>query len=170
MVKGQKKLKLGRKASHKRALVKNLLRSLFTYGYLTTTTVKAKALKMEASKLIHDLKNSNPSVLRRITSVLGDRKITEKAVKYLEKNEGLIKLLKIGYRDGDKAQTSRVTLVGFNTKKEQKTKVEKEDVKKEEKKEVKKTNRVVDVVKSVSKKVSNVVTPKTQRANTRSGL
>lgn len=167
MVKGQKKLKLGRKASHKRALVKNLIRSLFENGYLTTTTIKAKALKQEGLKLINDLKNFNQAVSRNAQIVLGNVELVKKATEYVQKNDAKIKILKIGFRDGDMAQTSRVTLVGFNTKKEVAKTVEKE-TKKDKTKEVKKTSKIRENVKNVTKNLSSVV--KTERARTRSGL
>ncbi|MCC7289942.1 hypothetical protein IT417_01685 [bacterium] len=169
MVKGQKKLKLGRKASHKRALVRNLLRSLFTTGYLTTTTVKAKALRQEALRVLATLKVGGINNLRSVSVTLGTRELVEKVVKYLNENEAKIKVLKIGFRDGDMAQTSRVTLVGYNVKKEAKKAEKKADDKKEKTETKKSENRVADIVKNVGKNVRNVVTPK-QRATSRSGL
>lgn len=169
MIKGQRKLKLGRKATHTKALVRNLLRSLFTNGYLTTTTIKAKALRQEALKLLNDVKSPTPLVLKRISVRIGSRELVEKIVKYLSTNEGQVKVLKIGYRDGDKAQTSRVTLVGYNTKKEA-VKVEKKDKKDEKVVEVKKTSRLGEVVKNVGKSVRNAAAPRTERARSRSGL
>jgi large subunit ribosomal protein L17 len=167
MIKGQKKLKLGRKASHKRALVKNLLRSLFSNGYLTTTSIKAKALRAEALKLINDLKDSNAADLRNAQIVLGTRELVTKAVEYIKSNTPAVKLLKVGFRPGDMAQTSRVSLVGFNTKKEEIKKEDKKEVKKEK---IEKTNTVVNSVKNVTKKVTNVARVKTQRSTARSGL
>ncbi len=166
MVKGQKKLKLGRKGSHKRALVKNLIRSLFENGYLTTTTIKAKALRQEGLKLLNDLKSANPATLRNAQIVLGNVELLKKASEYVANNDAKIKLLKIGFRDGDMAQTSRVTLVGFNTKKEAIV-VDKKDEKKKERVE-KTTNKVRTNVAKVAKNQTSVV--KTERARTRSGL
>ncbi len=167
MIKGQKKLKLGRKASHKRALVKNLIRSLFSNGYLTTTSIKAKALRAEALKLINDLKDSNAADLRNAQIVLGSRELVTKAVEYIKSNTPAVKLLKVGFRPGDMAQTSRVSLVGFNTKKEEIKKEDKKEVKKEK---IEKTNNVVNTVKNVTQKVTNVARVKTQRSTARSGL
>ncbi len=167
MIKGQKKLKLGRKASHKRALVKNLIRSLFSNGYLTTTSIKAKALRAEALKLINDLKDSNAADLRNAQIVLGSRELVTKAVEYIKSNTPAVKLLKVGFRPGDMAQTSRVSLVGFNTKKEEIKKEDKKEVKKEK---IEKSNNVVNSVKNVTKKVTNVARVKTQRSTARSGL
>lgn len=169
MVKGQKKLKLGRKASHKRALVKNLIRSLFSNGYLTTTTIKAKALRAEALKLLNDLKKANAADLRNAQVVLGTKELVTKAVEYIKNNDSSVKLLKVGFRPGDMAQTSRVSLVGFNTKKEE---IKKEDKKEEKKEKVEKKNisNVVNAVQNVTKKVSSVARVKTERSRTRSGL
>lgn len=169
MVKGQKKLKLGRKASHKRALVKNMIRSLFSSGYLTTTTIKAKALRQEALKLINDLKVDTNTALRRAQIVLGSKNLVNTAVEYVKGNTASVKVLKVGYRSGDMAQTSRVSLVGFNTKTTE-VKKEKEEVK-EKKVTVKKTEKKVNSASnSVSKKVTKVARVNTERSRTRSGL
>jgi len=52
MYKGVKKSKLGRKASNRKALMQNQLRSLFESGHVTTTSPKAKVLKSNAQSLI----------------------------------------------------------------------------------------------------------------------
>lgn len=170
MIKGQKKLKLGRKASHKNALVKNLLRSLFTNGYLTTTTIKAKALREEALKLAGNFKaKSTLSSQRYTTMMLGKRELVEKLEKYLSENELKIKVAKIGYRDGDKAQTSRVSLIGFNLKKDTKKVGEDKKSKKETKEEVK-VQKIEKKGLNIGKSIKDVVAPRTERARSRSGL
>lgn len=169
MVKGQKKLKLGRKASHKNALLKNMVRSLFSNGYLTTTTIKAKALRMVGLKLLNDLKENSATAKRRAQEVLGNKKLVEVAVEYLKNEKTGIKVLKVGFRPGDMAQTSRVSLIGFNTKT---TKSKKDDKKEESKeKEVKSEgNRLVNTLNNVTKKVNTKSIAKTERSRTRSGL
>lgn len=170
MIKGQKKLKLGRKASHKNALVKNLLRSLVTNGYLTTTTIKAKALKEEILKLAGNYKKKGTLSSQRFTTMmLGKRELVEKLEKYLNDNELKVKIVKIGYRDGDKAQTSRVSLIGYNLKKElKKEKIEKKEIK--ETKEEVKIQKVEKKGLNIGKSIKDAVAPRTERSRTRSGL
>lgn len=168
MIKGQKKPKLGRKASHKRLLLRNLLRSLFTNGYLTTTTTKAKALKQDALKMLNDLKKSQDmSLLKRESVSLGSRELVERIVKYVNENEPKLKVVKIGYRDGDKAETSRVSIVGYTVKK---TKV----VKKEEKKEEVKAEIVKETPKvkpqGIGKSIKESFTGRKIRSRARVGI
>lgn len=167
MVKRIKKAKLGRKASHKRLLVRNLLRSLFTNGYLTTTTIKAKALRDAALKLMNSLKkNSSLSALKAATVTVGGRELVEKIVKHVKANEPKLKLVKIGYRDGDKAETTRISIIGYSVKEEKKT-AEKKQTKKEEKKEVK---QAVKGPRAQEKQVKGKLAIKRERSRTRSGL
>lgn len=170
MYKRAKKAKLGRKASHRSALMMNLLRSLFTNGYLTTTTIKAKALKGDTLRLFSKLSKADKLYIQReLTAILGNRKIVEKAVKYVSDGDPKIKVVKVGYRDGDMAQTSKVTLVGYIVKKA-KRKLKKAD-KKEEKKEEKIEKKEEHIEKrTVGKVVKEVFTGRKERARTRSGL
>ncbi|MCK9368706.1 bL17 family ribosomal protein [Candidatus Dojkabacteria bacterium] len=168
MIKGQKKPKLGRKASHTRLLLRNLLRSLFTNGYLTTTTIKAKALRQEALLLLNSLKKAPTLVNVKKASVqLGSREMVEKIVKYVQGNEPTIKLVKIGYRDGDKAQTSRISVVGFIVKKAKA--VKKENKKDEKKAEVVKEQPKVKAV-GLGKAIKETFTGRRERSRSRSGI
>ena len=168
MIKGQKKPKLGRKASHTRLLLRNLLRSLFTNGYLTTTTIKAKALRQEALLLLNSLKKSPTLVNVKNASVqIGSREMVEKIVKYVKDNEPKIKLVKIGYRDGDKAQTSRISVIGYVVKKA-KT-VKKEEKKEEIKKEVVKEQPKVRE-EGLGKRIKETFTGRRERSRSRSGI
>ncbi|MBI2357149.1 hypothetical protein HYV12_03830 [Candidatus Dojkabacteria bacterium] len=178
MFKRQSFKKLGKTATHRKSMKKNLLRSIFQSGYVTTTTPKAKMLKAEVESFISSIVKAEKglNLERRLENTLGTRTIVEEAVNYVGSNKGLVKITKVGYRAGDNAQVSKVELVGFKvTKKE----VVKKVSKKEKKTEVKdvETKEVKPVAKkglrgilTSTKGVNKNVSVKKERARTRSGL
>lgn len=171
MYKRVKKSKLGVKASHRDSLRKNLLRSLVQKGSVVTTTPKAKVLKMDASALIEKGKKSdNLDIRRSIQDILGNNLLSKKLVEYVGKEKTGVKIVKVGFRDGDNAEISKVTLIG--TEKKKVSKKEKEDEKvQEEKKVVEKKETKNRGIFNQNKKVdTTTVVKNTQRVNTRSGL
>lgn len=174
MYKRVKKAKLGVKASHRDSLRKNLLRSLVGKGSVTTTTPKAKVLKMDASSLIEKGKNaSNLDIRRSIQDTLGSSTLAKKLIEYSTKEKTGVKIVKVGFRDGDSAEVSRVTLIGTEKKKvSKKGKEEKAEEKVQEEKKVvqkKETNR--RKIFGQDKKVdTTTVVKNTERARTRAGL
>lgn len=174
MYKRVKKSKLGVKASHRDSLRRNLLRSLIKNDSVTTTTPKAKVLKMDASTLIEKgKKGADLEVRRSIQTTLGNTELAKKLIEYSAKEKTGVKIVKVGFRDGDKAEMSRVSLIGVEkkkaAKKEKETKSEERE--QEEKKVVgkKETNR--RAIFAGDKKVdTKTVVKKTERARTRAGL
>ncbi len=145
--------KIGRKASHRRALVKNQMRSLFTFGKVKTTTPKAKILKANADSIVMKLSKADMTKVRsEFAGVIEDKVALEKIVKYLSADPS-VKVMKVGFRSGDNAELSQVELPSFMTEK-------KKEVKKESKKastkssEKKKTEEVKDEseMKEIEKK------------------
>ncbi len=164
--------KLGRKKSHRDALIKNQLRSLFTNGYLTTTSVKAKVLRGKALSLITDIKKSTDAynLQKKLNMVLGSRQLSELAMTYSKKEDAKITLRKFGFRAGDNAEVSKVELVGFEKpKKEKRVKKEKVEAKKVvEKKETKKVE--TRKQSGLGSKIKSSFTGRKERSRTRSGL
>ena len=100
----------------------NLAASLFAAEGITTTEAKAKALRPIAEKLITKAKKAQDADamsihrIRQIQGYLGDREMTHKLVaevapRYTERNGGYLRILKLGPRQGDKAQMARIELV-----------------------------------------------------------
>jgi large subunit ribosomal protein L17 len=167
MYKRNSKKKLGRKSTHRKALINNLLRSLFTNGKVETTTPKAKVLKSKAGRVIARAKRNGETLsgARYLTEVFGKRELAEKVVEYAKK-DNTIEIVKIGFRAGDNAEKSRVTLTGFKGKK-----VEKKDIKKDsKKKEVKKETTSAKKVVNTKKEAVKAAPVKQARSRTRSGL
>lgn len=100
----------------------NLAASLFAAGGIVTTEGKAKALRPIAEKLITKAvkaQEEGPMRLhriRQIQSYLNDKEITNRLVKdlaprYVNRNGGYTRILKLGPRHGDNAPMARIELV-----------------------------------------------------------
>jgi large subunit ribosomal protein L17 len=103
-------------------MMANLAASLFAAEGITTTEAKAKALRPIAEKLITKAKKAQEDSpmrvhrIRQIQGYLGDREMTHKLVndvapRYLERNGGYTRILKLGTRNGDNASMARIELV-----------------------------------------------------------
>ena len=108
--------KLNRTSEHRKALIKNMLNSLIKYEQITTTLPKAKVLKPEADKIITLGKNENLKNQKILISKLQDKKLASKVVKTLSKryekrNGGYTRIIKAGFRYGDKAPIAIIEFV-----------------------------------------------------------
>lgn len=175
--------KLGRTDSHRKALYANQLSILFSTGKLETTTVKAKAMKRAASKLMNKALNSkNQVVLARNLSVeLKTEESRKKLVEYARTVGTKISIVRVGYRAGDNAQKAELTLPDYSKVATKKVKVEKKakkvEVKKVEKAEVVKPEAMVEAAKEqankggFAQKIKQTFTGGSkERARSRSGL
>ncbi len=73
---GKKVAKLGRTASHRKALVRNLCNELFQHKRIVTTLAKAKAARGEAERLLTFAKQGDLAAQRILMSRLGKRRLT----------------------------------------------------------------------------------------------
>ena len=114
--------RFGGSAAHQRLMMANLVASLVAAEFVVTTEAKAKALRPIAEKLITKAKKAQEEGpmrvhrIRQIQGYLGDREMTHKLVndvapRYLERNGGYTRILKLGGREGDNAQMARIELV-----------------------------------------------------------
>lgn len=162
--------KLGRKKANREALLRNQMRSLFTYGFLTTTTPKAKAVKGIAESFLSKIKKDSLETKRAMHLVLGRNDLVEKATKFSQGGGNAVGIVKVGFRDGDNAETSKVFLIGDTSLFEQK-KTKKKNVKDRSQKkgrtefvEEKKDDKTLDKGKIVDKVINK------ERAKSRSGI
>jgi large subunit ribosomal protein L17 len=110
--------KLGRDASHRKALFSNMAGSLFEHGRIKTTEAKAKELRPIAEKLI-TLARKDPgdvaaqrqavAYLRSKDSV--HRLFHEVAPRFTERPGGYTRIVKLGPRQGDAAPMAYIELV-----------------------------------------------------------
>ena len=133
--------KLNRTSEHRKALLKNMLNSLIKYEQITTTLPKAKFLKPQADKIITLGKNENLQNTKLLISKLQNIKLANKVKKtlskrYINRKGGYTRIIKAGFRYGDKAPMAVIEFVDrdFEAKKVDKKKKDISKVKKEEKK------------------------------------
>ena len=125
--------KLNRTSEHRKALLKNMLNSLIKYEQITTTLPKAKFLKPQADKIITLGKKDSLQNTRLLISKLQDVKSANKVKKTLSKrynarNGGYTRIIKAGFRYGDKAPMAVIEFVDRDVE------AKKVDKKKKEKK------------------------------------
>ena len=108
--------KLNRTSEHRKALIKNMLNSLIKYEQIKTTLPKAKVLKPQADKIITLGKKSSLQNIKTLVSKLQDIKSTNKvrknlAKRYESRKGGYTRIIKAGYRYGDKAPLAIIEFV-----------------------------------------------------------
>ena len=133
--------KLNRTSEHRKALLMNMLNSLIKYEQITTTVPKAKFLKPQADKIITLGKNENLQNTKLLISKLQNIKSANKvkntlSKRYINRKGGYTRIVKAGFRYGDKAPMAVIEFVDrdFEAKKVDKKKKDISKVKKEEKK------------------------------------
>src|SRR5471030_931881 len=118
--------KLGRVTEHRISMLRNQATALLKYEHLTTTVPKAKELRPFVERLITFAKRglaageANGKVLnarRLVMEDLQDREVVSKlfdtiAPRFAARAGGYTRLLRIGFRKGDGAETAQVELVG----------------------------------------------------------
>ena len=133
--------KLNRTSEHRKALIKNMLNSLIKYEQITTTLPKAKVLKPQADKIITLGKKDSLQNTRILVSKLQDIKSTNKVKKTLAKRYetrkgGYTRIIKAGFRYGDKAPMAVIEFVDRDIEAKKVDRKKKEISKKEESKQV----------------------------------
>ena len=113
---GQAHKKLNRTSEHRKALLKNMLNSLIKYEQITTTLPKAKFLRPQADKIITLGKKDTLQNTKILISKLQDKNSTNKVKKtlskrYLNRKGGYTRIIKAGFRYGDKAPMAVIEFV-----------------------------------------------------------
>lgn len=108
--------KLNRNSSHRRALFRNMSVSLVRHERIKTTVPKAKELRRVAEPLVTLAKTDSVARRRLAYARLRDRAAVTKLFnelgpRYRDRPGGYLRILKCGYRVGDKAPMAIVELV-----------------------------------------------------------
>ena len=108
---------LNRNSSHRKAMFRNMAVSLMQHEIIKTTLPKAKELRRVAEPLITMAKIDSVAKRRLAFSRLRDRDIVTKLFnelgpRYKERSGGYLRILKCGFRSGDKAPIAIVELMG----------------------------------------------------------
>jgi len=110
---------LNRNSSHRKAMFKNMANSLFEHEIIRTTLPKAKELRRVVEPLITKAKTDSVANRRNAFSKLRDdasvaKLFTQLGPFYKGRPGGYIRILKAGFRTGDKAPMAIVQLVDFD--------------------------------------------------------
>lgn len=113
---GKKVAKLGRTASHRKAMLSNMMTSLFANERITTTQIRAKVLKRSAEKVITFAKKGDLHSRRQVLRVIADKQVVAKLFdelgpRYKSRNGGYTRVVKLGPRRGDGTFMSIIELV-----------------------------------------------------------
>lgn len=116
---GDKVNNLGRKKAHRKALLSNLACQLIEHKRIVTTLAKAKALRIYVEPLITKSKKNETHQRRVVFSYLQDKAaVTELfdviSAKIAGRPGGYTRIIKLGTRTGDNAETAMIELVDFN--------------------------------------------------------
>src|SRR5512143_167334 len=111
-----KNRQLSRTSEHRRALLNNLATSLFEHGGIVTTVAKAKELRPFAEKLITLARRGDLHARRQAARSVKEVHVlqtlfTEIGPRFAARPGGYTRILKLGHRPGDGADTARIELV-----------------------------------------------------------
>ena len=110
---------LGRKSGHRKALLANMANSLILHKRITTTIAKAKALKTYLEPLITKSKDDSTHSRRIVFSYLKDKTAVAElfrtiAPKIADRPGGYLRVLHVGFRQGDGSEMALIEFVDFN--------------------------------------------------------
>ncbi|AFM27879.1 50S ribosomal protein L17 [Desulfomonile tiedjei] len=110
------KYKLGMNTSHREAMLRNMVTSLLEHESITTTDARAKALRSVADKMITLGKRGDLHARRQALAVIRSKKVTQIlfediAPRFSNRDGGYVRVIKKGFRQGDRAPVSLVELV-----------------------------------------------------------
>ncbi len=127
---------LNRNSSHRKAMFQNMANSLLLHDVIKTTLPKAKELRRVVEPLITKAKSDSVANRRHVFSKLRDdamvaKLFTELGPFYKDRPGGYVRILKAGFRSGDKAPMALVQLVDFESGEETITETPREDIQEE---------------------------------------
>lgn len=111
--------RLGRTTNQRKALMKNLATSLITFERIETTLVKAKELRAFVEPFITLAKVDSVANRRIAMARLGNKDVVQKLfspefkARFQDRPGGYTRILKLGHRLGDAADTALIELVDY---------------------------------------------------------
>lgn len=116
MIHGNKGRKLSRTTAHRKALMRNLAIAFLQHEFIKTTLPKAKEIRPFVERIITLTKKDTLANRRLVLSLLANQQIVDRLFKNLgprvaKRNGGYIRILKCGFRTGDKAPMAIVEMV-----------------------------------------------------------
>ena len=109
-------VKLNRTSSHKNAMFRNMVTSLFKYDRIQTTDAKAKELRRWADHIITLAKRGDLHARRQALAIVREKAVVHKVFEEAPKrfasvSGGYTRIVKIGRRPGDAAPVSLIELI-----------------------------------------------------------
>ncbi|MEJ2134966.1 MAG: 50S ribosomal protein L17 [Desulfofustis sp.] len=115
---GKSGRKLGRTSSHRKAMFRNMVTSLFEHERIVTTEKKAKELRPIAEKMITLAKRGDLHARRQALSYMQSKDVVAKLFdeiqsQFTDRQGGYTRIIKTGNRQGDAAPMAIIELVGY---------------------------------------------------------
>ena len=116
---GKKINHLGRKAGHRRSLLRNLSISLIEHKRIETTLAKAKALRRYIEPIVTKSKNNTTHARRVAFSYLQSKEAVKELFASVgpavaNRPGGYVRVIRTGFRKGDGAEMALIEFVDFN--------------------------------------------------------
>jgi large subunit ribosomal protein L17 len=110
---------LGRKAAHRKALLRNLSIALIEHKRIRTTLAKAKALRRHVEPILTKAKDNTTHARRTVFSALQNKEAIKElfgtvAPKIADRPGGYTRVIRTGFRRSDGAEMALIELVDFN--------------------------------------------------------
>ncbi|NOY68633.1 MAG: 50S ribosomal protein L17 [Deltaproteobacteria bacterium] len=110
-------LKLNRTSSHRDAMFRNMVTSLFKHDRIKTTDVKAKELRKWADRMVTLAKRGDLHARRQAMAVIREKDVVHKLfaeapARFADVSGGYTRIIKLGHRAGDAASVSIIEIVG----------------------------------------------------------
>ncbi len=108
--------KLGRPSDQRRAMLRNLVRSLFMHESIETTVTRAKEARRLAEQMITLAKEDTLQARRQVRAFLNDESLVKHlfdtlAPRYRNRQGGYTRIVRVGVRRGDSVETAVLELV-----------------------------------------------------------
>ena len=108
--------KLNRTSSHRKAMFRNMVTSLFKHSKITTTEAKAKALRKLADKMVTLAKRGDLHARRQAFAVIREKDVVHQLfndapAKFGSRQGGYTRIIKLGLRSGDAAPMTMIELI-----------------------------------------------------------
>ena len=110
--------RLGRTSSHKEAMFRNMVTSVFEHERIVTTTPKAKEVRKVVDKMITLAKRGDLHAKRQALSFIRSRDVVAKLFdeisgQFADRNGGYTRIIQTGQRRGDAAPMAILELVNY---------------------------------------------------------
>ena len=111
--------KLNREAQHRKAMLATMAGQVITHGRIKTTIPKAKEVRSVVERLVTMAKKDDLHARRRVAAILKDKTIVRRLFEDVapgldNRDSGYTRILKLGPRPGDGAETAYLELVNYS--------------------------------------------------------